>query len=146
MRMDFSNRLRITAAGFTWIIGMVQTPSVIGQPHTIYQWVDAKGRIYYADKPAPSPSTQPSNAVTLPEINLLQAQEETPQQPKRKKVRSTTKPSALTKTIATADCDLYRQRIRDIEQQLRIGYQEPAGAQLHRRKRNWSELLYDRCY
>jgi hypothetical protein len=121
-------------------LGLVTSSEVLGQG--IYKWVDQQGLTHYADK-LTTGEIVPS--LALPELNLQQAvvlDERSPARPQRQVVRRTGKH----RSAIAADCNNYRLQIRNIEKQLSQGYSEPSGARLHRRKREWTDLLYGQCY
>jgi hypothetical protein len=124
-------------------LGLAISPQVLGRG--IYKWVDQQGRTHYADKPTTHETVASLTAEQLPQLNIQQAvviDKRSPARLQRQLVRRTARrPSAR-----TADCSKYRVQIRNIEKQLRQGYSEPSGARLHRRKREWSELIYGQCY
>lgn len=112
----------------------------------IYRWVDPQGRVHYGDRPAAGSSARPLQAGELPPVNLQQKTEWRRAAPVATKKRVRAGSRAVRPRGERADCKQYREKIRGIEQRLRQGYAEPAGARLHRSKRRWSDLLYQHCY
>lgn len=133
----------IIGAGLIWLCFLAASLPVAGQ--TLCKWVDAGGQTHFGDPHVAHGRCEPLDRASLPPVNSQQPADSTPikvasdaRRPRSRAVRNA--------AASRRDCDAYRERIQTIEQQLRRGYREPAGARLHARKRRWSELLYERCY
>ena len=135
--------MRVICAGLINLCCLLVSPSVAGQ--TLCKWVDAGGQTHFGDPHVAHGRCQPLDRAALPPVNSQQPAASVPRSVARASRRP--RPRVARHTAASRhDCDAYRERIQTIEQQLRRGYREPAGARLHARKRRWSELLYERCY
>lgn len=109
----------------------------------IFKWRDAQGRVHYGEEPVPGFDFERLEQEQLPQLNM-----QPPPAAIEPRRRYSTARRRGRRTGARADsvCARYRVQIALIERELRLGYTEPRGAALHKRKRQLSSALYSQCY
>ncbi len=152
----YSTLLRVTLFSFIALI--------VGAPEKaqaeIYKWQDAKGRVHYSDS---APKNTSSYRDVTPDLPPIHRMESGPARAMGSRVEPSEKQSSQmtprphrhveqvydryshSESSYRNQCDSYRDELERIQKRLRSGYKESTGNRLRDRRRELSDLLYQKC-
>lgn len=126
----------------------------------VYRWVDESGAVHFSDRrpggdrvetieleSAPSVSTEQIKALDRQRKALLKAAEQRQRSAQRESTRAAKDRERGRRKAAEwrAQCDDTRERIAEIESELRSGYSAARGEVLHRRLEQYREREASQC-